>query len=153
MSLTMELRSMRSDLSKAAEQRLELLHKSQSVMFPRDVAVCGLDFEVRSGVFSPEFFESTELLCDMYPFERGGVVLDMGCGCGAFAILAARRGAREVHAVDIVEAAVENARSNVLRHGVERIVTSFRSDLFASLPPKQTYDYIFWNSPWVFVPA
>ncbi len=49
-------------------------------------------------------------------------VLDVGCGTGVLAIVAARLGAREVVATDTSGAAVEIARHNVARNGVEPAV-------------------------------
>lgn len=44
-------------------------------------------------------------------------VLDMGCGTGILAILAAMQGAREVTAIDIDRWAYENAAENIRRNG------------------------------------
>ncbi|MEI6900135.1 MAG: 50S ribosomal protein L11 methyltransferase [Bacteroidota bacterium] len=48
-------------------------------------------------------------------------VLDMGCGTGVLAILAAKMGANEVIGVDIDEWSFLNAEENSLRNGEERI--------------------------------
>lgn len=48
----------------------------------------------------------------------GKRVLDMGCGTGILAILAAKQGAAEVVAVDIEDWTVENARENALLNQV-----------------------------------
>ncbi len=45
-------------------------------------------------------------------------ILDMGCGTGVLAILAANRGATEVVGIDIDEWAVENSRENAKRNAV-----------------------------------
>lgn len=51
----------------------------------------------------------------------GKPVLDMGSGTGVLAILAARRGARPVLAVDIDPWSAENCRENAARNGVPEI--------------------------------
>ena len=54
---------------------------------------------------------------------RDGLVLDMGCGTGVLAIVAAKRGAATVDAVDIDEWAEANCRENAAANGLaERIV-------------------------------
>ncbi|MEM1334055.1 MAG: 50S ribosomal protein L11 methyltransferase, partial [Actinomycetota bacterium] len=45
-------------------------------------------------------------------------LLDVGCGAGALAILAARRGVRRVRAIDIADAAVAATVDNAGRNGV-----------------------------------
>ncbi|MBR1644171.1 MAG: 50S ribosomal protein L11 methyltransferase [Bacteroidales bacterium] len=49
-------------------------------------------------------------------------VLDMGCGTAVLAILAAKRGAQAVEAVDIDEWAFRNAEENVRRNGCQGVV-------------------------------
>lgn len=49
-------------------------------------------------------------------------VCDLGCGTAVLAILAERMGARRVHAIDIDEQAVLNARENITLNGCGRIV-------------------------------
>lgn len=49
-------------------------------------------------------------------------VCDLGCGTAVLAILAERMGAKSVHAIDIDEQAVINARENVALNGCGRIV-------------------------------
>lgn len=52
----------------------------------------------------------------------GGSVLDVGCGSGLLAILAAIRGARRVVAVDVDPAAVEATLANALVNGVDALI-------------------------------
>lgn len=62
---------------------------------------------------------------------QGTVVI--GCGVGAIAIMAARRGADKVYAVDIREEACDLARRNVARNDVADKVTVLQGDLFEPL--------------------
>lgn len=48
-------------------------------------------------------------------------ILDMGCGTGVLAILAAKRGASAVLGIDIETNAVENAKENVQRNAVVNV--------------------------------
>lgn len=52
------------------------------------------------------------------PGGRGVSVLDVGCGTGVLAIVAARSGAAQVRAIDIAAEAVEATRLNADRNGV-----------------------------------
>lgn len=52
----------------------------------------------------------------------GRHVCDLGCGTAVLAILAERLGAATVHAIDIDEAAVDNARDNAGLNGCQRIL-------------------------------
>lgn len=74
----------------------------------------------------------------------GDRVLDMGTGSGVNAILAATRGA-EVLAVDISAPALEAARANAIRNGVEGSVEVRRSDIFSNLGG--TFDWIVFDPP------
>ena len=49
-------------------------------------------------------------------------VCDLGCGTAVLAILAERMGAKSVHAIDIDEQAVINARENIALNGCGRIL-------------------------------
>jgi len=61
----------------------------------------------------------------------GASVLDVGTGSGLLAIAAHKLGAREVHANDVDPVAVEVARENAARNGVEVL---FSGEKLASLP-------------------
>jgi ribosomal protein L11 methyltransferase len=53
---------------------------------------------------------------------EGSDVLDVGCGTGVIAVMAARLGAGSVRAVDVASAAVEATRDNAVRNGVAELV-------------------------------
>ncbi len=72
----------------------------------------------------------------------GKSVLDMGAGTGVLAILAARRGANPVTAVDIDPWSAENCRENAERNGVPRIEAILGD---AATIRGEVYDYIFAN--------
>ncbi len=69
--------------------------------------------------------------------------LDMGSGTGVLAILAARRGAAAVDAVDIDEWAYENAVENIAANGVADRVTPLLGDV--SAVAGRSYDFILAN--------
>ena len=64
----------------------------------------------------------------------GRDVLDCFAHTGAFALNAARGGARRVTAVDSSAAAVEMAAANAARNGLDGIVDHVRADVFELLP-------------------
>lgn len=69
-------------------------------------------------------------------------VLDMGCGTGVLAILAAKKGAQPVTAIDNYLYAWENTQENAERNSVQNIQI-LHGD--ASLLGKETYDVIIAN--------
>jgi len=76
--------------------------------------------------------------------------LDLGCGCGIHAMLAARHSKRVV-ASDISEAAVRYTEFNAILNNIDNI-TPVRSDLFDALESQQ-FDLIVCNPPFVIGPG
>ncbi len=79
-------------------------------------------------------------LLDM-PVSGNG--LDMGSGTGVLAILAVKRGASHVDAIDIDSWAYENCRENIAANGVSAQITPYLGD--ASLLEGKHYDFILAN--------
>lgn len=73
---------------------------------------------------------------------RDQLVCDLGCGTAVLAILAERMGARSVHAIDIDEQAVINARENLALNGCGRVVVE-KGDV--SLLARESCDLILAN--------
>jgi ribosomal protein L11 methyltransferase len=61
-------------------------------------------------------------------------VTDVGTGSGVLAIAAAKLGAAFVSAIDVDPDAIENARENISRNGVEKIVEAHVGDLTDAAP-------------------
>ena len=112
----------------------------------------GLEFEVSEDVLVPRS-PIAELIRDGFtPWVKPGQVrraLDMctGSGCIGIATAAWMPGVA-VDLADISPSALAVARRNVQRHGLERRVSLYESDLFASLPGTP-YDLIVANPPYV----
>ena len=76
--------------------------------------------------------------------------LDIGTGTGVIAALLARRGVARVIATDQDPRALDCARANVRRLGLEDRVTVVQADLFAPLPPGAARPLLaVCNPPWV----
>jgi release factor glutamine methyltransferase len=116
---------------------------------PDRFTLLGEEWELLDGVFAPSFTPVTELFTRWLPYPQDGSFLEVGCGAGVTAVVAARSGCAEVTALDISSAAVENTRRNAARHGVADRVRVLRSDLFDSLGADERFDLIFWNSNFV----
>lgn len=122
---------------------------SQKVAFPYEVEVAGTCLTVFRGVFSPAFYsESAFYARNVIKRLRSGMTyLDLGCGVGLSAILAAEAGAQVV-ALDVNSAAVANTKHNAERAGVDIDVRA--SDIFSGLNDAESFDLIFWNVPFAF---
>ena len=97
-----------------------------------DVTYLGLDLHVPALVFPPTRTSDllgTQVLARVRPGHR---VLDMGCGAGANAILAAQS-THHVVAVDVNPLAIAATAANARRNGVADRVECFESDLFDAI--------------------
>ncbi|MBI4470872.1 MAG: peptide chain release factor N(5)-glutamine methyltransferase [Acidobacteria bacterium] len=114
----------------------------------------GLDLEVTPHVLVPR--PETELIVDAVQElnrQPTPTIIDVGTGSGCIAVaLASRIPASRVFAVDISAEALNVARGNALRHGVEDRIHFVHGDLFKAFdgwaePPKA--DFIASNPPYV----
>lgn len=83
---------------------------------------------------------------------KGKRVLDCFTHTGSFALNAARGGAAHVTAVDVSASAIEMARSNAIRNGLENQMDFLTSDVFDLLPrleaeKQKPYDFIILDPP------
>ena len=82
---------------------------------------------------------------------RGKTVLDCFTHTGSFALNAARGGAKHVTAVDVSEAAVEMARANAVRNGLDGVMDCVAANVFDLLPQLAKepvkYDFIILDPP------
>lgn len=114
-----------------------------------------LDFEVTPDVLIPR--PETELLVvalldhvKQAGAREGIEIADVGTGSGILAVCAAKYAAgSHVTAIDVSPAALEVARRNAVRHGVEERIAFVESNLFAAVPPDARFDYILSNPPYI----
>ncbi len=113
----------------------------------------GLEFQVSPAVLipRPETEGLVEAALARLPADRAVRVADVGTGSGAIAVaLASRLPRAEVVAIDVSEVALEVARGNARRHGVEGRVEFVRSDLFGGMGVgAREFDAILSNPPYV----
>lgn len=115
----------------------------------RVVDFLGEKFIIDKGVFpldSPYSISSIMAAKNINPKEEDSV-LDIGTGTGVQAILAAKRGAAKVLAVDIDDKSVHNAKKNVEFHNLEGIIEVRKSNLFENVSKAEKFDLIILNLP------
>jgi release factor glutamine methyltransferase len=111
----------------------------------------GLPFEVTPAVLIPR--HETELIVEVAleffsPRDRGFSAADLGTGSGCVAVaLATERPAARIMATDISSAALEVARRNAARHGVDGRIQFRLADLLDGL--EGSVDLIACNPPYV----
>jgi len=111
------------------------------------VPALGALIHPRYGVFSPVRSEYVDLVAEApLPTVRGELeAFDLGTGTGVLAAVLARRGAARVTATDVNPRAVDCARENMRRLGLEQQVRVLEADLF---PPGRA-GLIVCNPPWL----
>ena len=85
------------------------------------------DLIVRPGVFSPT--STSRTLADALEIGPDDTVIDVGCGSGVLAFVAARLGAKRVYGCDLSGPAVEAARQNAVRLGLDHVCEFRQGDL------------------------
>lgn len=103
----------------------------------------GALFKIADGVQVPK--AGSVFFCRHLQFQPGERVLELGCGAGLAAILAAKAGCRVV-ATDVVPEAVECARGNALLNGVADRVEVRLGDCYDPVAGL-TFDLICTNPP------
>jgi release factor glutamine methyltransferase len=132
-------------LIQRASFRLFKRHRHRRLALER---IDGLPFVVFPDVFNPRLFRTGEMLARHLAglsLPANTRILDLGCGSGVAAILAARQGIHPV-AVDINPEAVRCTRLNVLLNGVEDRVDIREGDLFAPVRGER-FDLVLFNPP------
>ena len=113
-----------------------------------------LDFRVTPDVLipRPETEHLVEVVADFLASRPGPCrVLEIGTGSGAIAVCLARECAEaEIWATDVSAPALDVARDNALRHGVEGKIRWLRGDLFAPVHGlTERFDVLVSNPPYV----
>ena len=98
-----------------------------------------LEIEVNDTVFQPTL--TSRLLAQAVQIPEGARVLDLGCGAGVLAVVAALKGAAYVRAVDVMPESRLLVEANAKRNGVADRIEASCSDLFEGVAGQQ-YDVI-----------
>lgn len=112
-----------------------------------------LELDVPGSVYQPS--DDTRLLAKaaIGQIRRAGTgaarVLEIGCGSGAVSLALAKAKGKECQMVacDISPDAVEAAKNNAKKNGLD--VRILLSDLFSALPPSAKYDWVVFNPPYL----
>ena len=140
-------------------RRLEGLEQLTGVMYgtvPDRVEMVenGVHFwvDVKEGQKTGFFLDQKENRAAIAPFVKGKTVLDCFTHTGSFALNAAKGGAEHVTAVDVSESAIEMARANAARNGLEDKMDFLAADVFDLLPQleaahEKPYDFIILDPP------
>lgn len=103
-----------------------------------------IQLETQAGVFAGAKLDAgTKLLLASLQFQQGQRVLDIGCGVGVIGVVAGLAGA-SVTLTDANLLAVQAARRNLLRHGIDG--ATLGSDVYSALGG-QRFDLIVSNPP------
>lgn len=132
-----------------AEDASEYLNRNRSFSAPYQISHASLFYTIHPGVFAPDLFEDTFFFMDVIPWRLSGSFLEIGCGAGLISIKAALRNYDRVLATDISQAAINNCIANVRLHSLESIVETRESDVFSNIDPREKFDQIFWNLPFI----
>ena len=131
----------------------KILEQSNAETESYKVTILGKEFIVYPNVFSPKYFNDTELFAANLPIRKGDGLLEIGPGTGAISIIAVYKGAKKVLAIDINPDAVSNTQANIALHKMEEKIEARHGDLFTPLKQGEKFDTIFWNTPFGFVEA
>jgi release factor glutamine methyltransferase len=111
-----------------------------------------LAFEVNRDVLIPR--PDTECVVDeclrLTRAMNAPAILDIGTGSGAIPVAVARHHDTAVlTATDVSAPALEVAKRNAAKHGVAGRIRFLHGDLFAPVPPGETFDVILSNPPYI----
>ena len=121
------------------------------------VSFCGVELAINRHALVPR--PETEILAEQgweFLNQRSKVdpqsasALDLGTGSGCLAIvLAVKCPAAEIWATDVSADALELAKQNAAKHGLDRQMHFMLGDLFCALPSAKRFDLIITNPPYV----
>jgi methylase of polypeptide subunit release factors len=108
----------------------------------------GTEIIINKNVFPVDspFSFSSKITAKRIP-ENIGSVLDIGTGTGVQAIIAAKKGAKKVLAIDIDNNSLKNAQENITFHKLEKLIEVRKSNLFTNIKRNEKFDLIITQLP------
>jgi release factor glutamine methyltransferase len=143
--------SLNSIYEKKVEKRAEnLIQRHQQHLTPYSVELKNLTLQMQPNVFCAAYADGSQLLADVVAQEVQieDLVLDMGTGSGAMAIIAAQY-CKKVVAVDISPIAVDCARNNATINHVADRVEVRQGNLFDAVKAEEKFSLIVFNPPFM----
>ena len=103
-----------------------------------------MNFYTDAGVFSKKMIDyGSQVLLSTLDFQEGESVLDVGCGYGPIGLSLAKAQGVAVTMVDVNERALDLAKKNASRNGVEAQI--FSSDVYEAV--EGVFDHVISNPP------
>ena len=103
-----------------------------------------MNFYTDAGVFSKKMIDyGSQVLLSTLDFQEGESVLDVGCGYGPIGLSLAKAQGVVVTMVDVNERALDLAKKNASRNGVEAQI--FSSDVYEAV--EGVFDHVISNPP------
>jgi release factor glutamine methyltransferase len=118
----------------------------RSIRSSHKIEFRGLQFHVPEDVYLPS--DDSLLLAESFKVRDGEEVLELGCGCGINAILAAVKASRVV-ATDINPSAAEVTLYNAELNGLATRLDVRVGDLFDPIEAGEQFDVILFNPPYL----
>jgi release factor glutamine methyltransferase len=136
--------------SKVKRRAEDLLQRHRQHLTSYFVNLKSLTLLMQPNVFCAAYGDGSQLLSEVLDWEvqLEDLVLDMGTGSGAMAIIAAQR-AQKVVAVDISPIAVGCARNNVTINKVADRVDVRQGNLFDPVRAEEKFSLIVFNPPFM----
>ena len=125
----------------------QILEDSKLEKEKYNVKVLSKNFIVHPNVFSPKYFNDTELFAKNIPINKNEEMLEIGPGTGIISIEAINKGAKNIIAVDINPDAVQNTKENIKLHDMEDRIEVRQGNLYEPIEKNEKFDTIFWNTP------
>ena len=117
------------------------------IIGPKKIRVLGKKYIINKDVFNPKLYLTSSLMAKQINVNSKHDVLDMGTGSGILAIVAAQK-AKKVIAIDINPKAVQCAKENIKNNNLKNVKV-YQGDLFSPLKPKDKFDVILFNPPYL----
>ena len=124
-----------------------VLAKFKGIKEPYKVECLGKELWILPGVLDPTMAYLSEALAKTIQGEFDFPILDMGCGCGIDAILAAECTTEQVEAVDINPRAIVCTQINAELHGFGNQINTYQSDCFDNVSPHKKFGLIYFSLP------